>query len=89
MSESRTYHTKQQQSILEIMEKMEEKYVTAGEVLQALKEEGAQVGLTTVYRRLDRLVKEGLVQKIVLDGNSGACYQYVGGKEETSHFLLK
>ena len=89
MGETKTYHTKQQQSILEIMEKMEEKYVTAGQVAKALKEEGAQVGLTTVYRRLDRLVKEGLVQKIVLDGNSGACYQYVGDNEANSHFLLK
>lgn len=89
MSDSRTYHTKQEQGILDILEKMEKKYVTAGDVLNALKEEGMKVGLTTVYRRLDRLVKEGVVQKIVLDGNSGACYQYIGGKEEKGHFLLK
>lgn len=89
MSGARTYHTKQEQSILKILEQMEEKYLTAGDVLKALKEEGTSIGLTTVYRRLDRLVKEGVVQKIVLDGNSGACYQYIGGKEEKSHFLLK
>lgn len=36
---------------------------------------------------MDKFEQEGLVHKIVLDGNSGAHYQYTG--EDEGSFLLK
>lgn len=62
-------------------------YVTANQIMTHLRKQGQSVGLTTVYRHLDRFEKEGVVHKIVLDGNSGACYQYAGAGE--SRLLLK
>lgn len=62
-------------------------YVTANQIMTHLRQQGQSVGLTTVYRHLDRFEKEGIVHKIVLDGNSGACYQYAGAEE--SRLLLK
>lgn len=89
MNHARTYHTKQQKVILQFMEQTHG-YITAGQIAEYLKQQGEAVGLTTVYRHLERFQKEGIVQKLVLDGNSGACYQYIGGKEdEENRFLLK
>lgn len=90
MNRAKTYHTRQQKAILQFMESMDQTYITAGQIAEYLKEQGESVGLTTIYRHLDRFLKEGIVQKIVLDGNSGACYQYIKRKDdEVNQFLLK
>lgn len=88
MNHAKTYHTKQQKLILQLMKELGPVRVTAGQLAESLKKQGEPVGLTTVYRHLERFSKEGVVQKIVLDGNSGACYQYIGSTEE-NQFLLK
>ena len=64
-----------------------ERYVTVSQIAAHVKEQGQSVGLTTIYRHLDKFEQEGLVHKIVLDGNSGAHYQYTG--EDEGSFLLK
>ena len=87
MNDGKTYHTKQQAAILKYMSESTGKYVTVSQIAAHLKEEGQSIGLTTIYRQLDKLEKEGIVHKIVLDGNSGACYQYTGEDEE--QMLLK
>ena len=89
MNHAKTYHTKQQNAILQFLIASDQKYHTVSQIAEYLKERGESVGLTTIYRQLDKFQKEGIVQKIVLDGNSGACYQYVGTQEEESKFLLK
>lgn len=87
MNYGKTYHTKQQAAILKYMSESTGQYVTVSQIATHLKEEGQSVGLTTIYRQLDKLEKDGIVHKIVLDGNSGACYQYTGEDEE--QMLLK
>lgn len=90
MNHAKTYHTKQQKVILQCMEHRRPGYITASQIAEYLKQQGESVGLTTIYRHLERFQKEGIVQKIVLDGNSGACYQYIGKTEdEDNQFLLK
>lgn len=37
-----------------------------------------KIGQATVYRQLERLVDEGLVDKYIIDQNSPACFEYVG-----------
>ncbi len=75
MNHAKSYHTKQQKIILDYMAGSSG-YVTASQILSHLKAEGQKVGLTTIYRHLEKFEKDGIVYKIVLDGNSGACYQY-------------
>ncbi len=91
MNYSNSYHTKQQQAILEYMENSTDGYVTVNQIAKHLKEQGRSVGTTTIYRHLDKFQKEGIVQKIVLDGNSGAYYQYIAGESgnKDCQFLLK
>ena len=83
------YHTRQKDAVLSCLQEMEGRHASAAEVAERLFRRGERVGLSTVYRQLDRLVGEGLVRRFVTDG-SGACYQYVGGGEDcTAHFHLK
>ncbi|MCI9078622.1 MAG: transcriptional repressor [Lachnospiraceae bacterium] len=91
MNSLNSYHTKQQQAILGYMENNKNGYVTVSQIATHLKEQGTPVGITTIYRHLDKFQKEGVVQKIVLDGNSGACYQYIHGSfsQNNCQFLLK
>ncbi len=87
MNKGKHYHTKQQKIILEYLMSGGERYVTVSRIAAHLKTLGQSVGLTTIYRQLDKFEQEGLVHKIVLDGNSGARYQYAGEDEDS--FLLK
>ena len=36
------------------------------------------MGVATVYRQMERLVQEGLVQKYIIDEKSSACFEYIG-----------
>lgn len=91
MNHAKTYRTKQQTAILNYMQSMGGGYVTVNQIAEHFKENNEAVGMTTIYRHLEKFQKEGLVQKIMLDGNSGACYQYIGQNddEQSCHFLLK
>ena len=69
-----TYMTRQQQAVLSCMESCGEGCVTAAELTEKLHRQEQSIGLTTVYRQLEKLAQQGLVHKIVTD--EGARYQY-------------
>ena len=68
-----SYMTRQQQAVLSCIEGCSGG-CTAGELTELLHAQGQSVGLTTVYRQLEKLERRGLVHKIVTD--EGARYQY-------------
>ena len=68
-----TYMTRQQQAILTCIQSCDGG-IGAAELTETLHRQGETVGLTTVYRHLERLEKAGKVHKIVTD--SGAKYQF-------------
>ena len=83
-----TYMTKQQRAVLESMARRKDGCATAAELTEELHRQGQNVGLTTVYRQLDKLSQQGLVHKIVTD--EGAHYQYCDCRENHRDcFLLK
>jgi Fur family ferric uptake transcriptional regulator len=53
-----------------------DRHLTAAQIAVHFAENGAAVSRTTIYRQLDRLVREGKVRKYVVDENTAACYQY-------------
>lgn len=81
------YMTRQQQAVLQCMEHSPGGCATAAELAERLHGQGQAVGLTTVYRQLERLAREGLVHKIVTD--EGACWQYCDSQAHRDCFLLK
>ena len=84
------YKTKQMSEILNFIQQMEGTHVTVADICDYFKKKGIAVGMTTVYRQLDKMVSEGLVAKYVIDGSSSACFEYTGDsrhecKEQTYH----
>ena len=76
------YKTKQKEIVLGYLASVPGVHITASDVCAYLKEQGSPVGQSTVYRQLESLVDEGVINKYIIDGNSPACFEYVG---ENSH----
>lgn len=81
------YRTKQGDEILKILRESRGEHMTASRLVETLAGQGHPVAVATVYRRLDKLVAEGVVKKYYLGSGTGACYEYIGAKDEClSHF---
>ena len=84
------YKTSQKEMLLDFLVKNKEKHTNVQEISAYLRSEGTPVGTATIYRQLDRLVESGNVRKFVIDGKTGACYQYIENEKECrEHFHLK
>lgn len=79
-----SYITKQKSKILEEIIKQKKEF-TVKDVYISLNEE---VGLTTIYRLIDKLVKEGKVERFIGEKNI-PYYAYLENCEENNHFYLK
>ena len=77
MERNSNYKTKQKDIILDKIKSIKEEF-TVKELYSKLNEE---IGLTTIYRFIDKLVEDGTVTKIVHSDNS-IYYQYL---EECNH----
>ena len=77
------YKTKQRELLLDYLEQVPGIHVTVNDVCEHCKKIGRPIGQTTVYRQLERMVDEGLVNKYILDGNSAACFEYVPESDQT------
>lgn len=71
------YKTKQGEVLLDYLKRLDGQHANAAQIAAYL---SGKVGLTTVYRQLDKLTAQGVVKKSVIAGEA-ACYQYVGGEE--------
>ncbi len=71
------YKTKQREILLDYFETVPGVHVTAGDVCDYFRSHGAAIGQSTIYRHLERLVDEGIINKYIIDGNSPACFEYV------------
>ena len=84
------YNTKQKEKLLEYLIENKYKHVNVQTISAYMASEGISLGTATIYRRLDKLVEQGIVRKYVIDGKTGACYQYIDEDGDCStHFHLK
>ncbi len=72
------YKTKQREILLGYLETVPGVHITASDVCEYFKAQGAKIGQSTVYRQLESLVDEGIINKYIIDGNSPACFEYMG-----------
>lgn len=89
MNTGKKYKTKQKSCILDCIMKHTDSYVTIQQISDYLDEMGDKVGLTTIYRNLDRLVEEKQIAKVSIDGISGTCYKVLSEQDEKVLFYLK
>ncbi len=85
------YKTKQSQEIISCLNFYKGTHVTVPMISSYLDKQGHPVGIATIYRHLEKLEKDGLVRKFIVDGKAGACFQYVGEAAEhcSQHYHLK
>jgi Fur family ferric uptake transcriptional regulator len=81
------YRTRQKDIILSFIKAGGDRHMTAGEIAAGL---SGQVGVTTVYRTLEKLENSGEVRKFIAEEGKSACYQYVPESGQCNmHFHLK
>lgn len=84
------YATASRKRMLEFLKCNSDRTVTAMDIDAYLRESGSEVNITTIYRYLDKLAKEGTVMKYVAEKGGKAVYQYVEqGHRCEEHLHLK
>lgn len=84
MSRSSSYNTKQKEKIINVIKKHDNEF-TIKDLYTELNEE---IGLTTIYRLVDRLVLDGIINKNI-GKNNITYYQYFEKCDHENHFYLK
>lgn len=79
-----TYKTKQKNIILNIIKNQDNSF-TIKDIYEKAKD---KVGLTTIYRLIDKLVEENKLNKTISSDNT-TYYQYLSDCDEENHFYLK
>lgn len=82
MNQKLKYKTRQHGLLLDYLKTIPGVHITASDVCSYFEENGATISKATIYRQLESLVDEGILNKYVLDPNSPACFEYV---DEDSH----
>ena len=77
MNNKSQYKTKQRAELTAYLMSMAGKHVTVADISEHFEKKSRPIGVTTIYRQLDKMVEEGLVNKYVIDGNSSACYEFI------------
>lgn len=78
-----TYNTKQKDKILDIIMKKDHEFT-----IKDIHTEIPEVGLTTIYRLIDKLVENNSINKYIGKDNI-TYYQYLEKCDEDNHFYLK
>lgn len=71
------YKTRQREELLEYLQSVSGKHVTVNDIWKYFNANGITIGITTIYRHLEKMVDEGLVKKYLIDANTPACFEYV------------
>lgn len=79
-----TYKTRQKSEILNYLRNTDHSHVTAGDICMYFKDHSISISQATVYRQLEQLTEEGIVNKYIIDERSPACYEYIE-KEKDCH----
>ena len=82
MNTGKTYKTRQRECILECIRKKADAYITIQQLSEELEKQNRKVGLTTIYRTLDRLEAEKAIARVSIDGVAAACYRYLPKKND-------
>lgn len=85
-----SYNTKQGSLILSLLQKQPGRHFTADDIISELAKGGRPVGKATVYRHLDKLIKQGLVRKYIAEEGQSACFEFIDKSGNCkSHYHLK
>jgi Fur family ferric uptake transcriptional regulator len=82
------YNTRQKERILAYLASLGDRHVTVNEIAGHFPQ--GEIGRTTIYRHLEKLVNAGIVRRYIQEEGAGACYQYIRQSGPCrEHFHLK
>lgn len=84
MEAKNKYKTKNHEKMLDYLESVPGKHITVNDVSSFFDAKGEHMGTTTIYRQLESLVGEGLVNKYTIEPGTPACFEYVGKSSHCS-----
>ena len=84
MKRKDNYHTKQKEKVMNVIKNKKNEF-TIKEIYESLNKE---VGLTTIYRLIDKLINKGMIHQSIGKDNI-TYYQYLEECEKENHFYLK
>ena len=87
MNTGKKYRTRQKEQILSCIRMNADNYITILELSEKLEDNGDKVGLTTIYRNLEKLEQEGEIARVSIEGVSGTCYRYLQKKDGVLFYL--
>ncbi len=79
------YKTKNRNLLFEYFEEKGYEHFTVSDVSAFFDQKGQHMGVTSIYRQLEKMVDEGIVNKYIIDGTSSACFEYVGNNIHHEH----
>lgn len=89
MNSSNGYKTRQREAILDYILKHKDSHVTVNQISEYFENNGHPIGVTTIYRHLEKLLEQDFVRKYNTGTTNGACFQYaVRDQECYEHFHL-
>ena len=77
MPRTPSYATRQRSLVLECLKAHAGQYLSVADIAVDLTKKGSPVGVTTIYRALEKLASEGTVRRFVPDRTSPAVFEYL------------
>lgn len=82
-----SYNTKQREIILNYLKEFKNDCITVEEIYNYLKEKNNEVGKVTIYRYLDKLNEEGIINKYIFEKGNKMTYRLIEEKDKCSPHL--
>lgn len=82
MSEKAQYKTKQREELIEYLKETKHKHITVNEVCEYFRANNRNIGQTTVYRQLEKMASEGIVNKYIFEAGAPACFEYIDREKD-------
>ena len=73
-----SYATRQKKELEQYLETIPGVHITAAQVRDYFRSQGRDIGTATIYRQLEKMVDDGIVNKYFIDSTSSACFAYAG-----------
>lgn len=77
MDKNNGYRTRSRTCIQDYLQKNADRTVTVTDIVRYMEEQEQKVNVTTIYRYLDKLIKEGKVHKYVSESKEMASFQWI------------
>ncbi len=81
------YRTKCRSYIVEYLQRNKEKRFRASDVFSDMTANNRQVNLATIYRNLDKMTEQGILQKYKTANSEACLYQYIEPQSECHNHL--